>query len=209
MQHFSICKTLIGGHSQRRKHERYSTVVKSIEIIGEHNSEVCNVRQVTSGCAVSDVVGHYSVNEAVVIRLSHSKTVKAYVAWNFNKTIGLKLRDQDNLAAILLGHEARGSQFCIYPLNFLAHGAITTSQEVRNVLIENISQTGIRILSGIQFIVGSAVKLEIPDLASETAIVRWSSAGITGLSFDSELKLVSLRQWLNAHCNPLCGNLQT
>ena len=54
--------------------------------------------------------------------------------------------------------------------------------------------------------VGSAVKLDIPNLASETAIVRWSNDGITGLSFVSELRLISLRQWLDAHRHPYAGS---
>ena len=205
MQHFSICKSLMGHHSQRRTHERHSTVVKSIRIISEHSVEVCNVRQVTSGCAVADVSSNYSLNEAVTLDLSHSKTVKAYVGWAFNKTIGLKLRRQDDLAAISLGHGAKGSQFCKYPLDFLAEGNVLVGQEVRNVLIENISQTGIRILCGMEIPVGSAVKLDIPNLASETAIVRWSNDGMTGLSFVSELRLISLRQWLDAHRHPYAG----
>ena len=107
MHHFSICKALTGHQSQRRTHERHSTVVGSIRIISEHSVEVCHVRQVTAGCAVADVSRNYILNEAVTLDLSHSKTVKAYVGWAFNKTIGLKLRRQDDLAAISLGTEPK------------------------------------------------------------------------------------------------------
>lgn len=207
MQHFGICEALMGHHAQRRTHERHSTVIQSIRIVSENTVEVCWVRQVTSGCAVADVSGNYALNEEVVLNLSNAKTVKARVAWVLNKTIGLKLREQDQLAAVVSGLDAKGSQFSKYPLNFLAEGSVSTGQEVHNVLIENISQTGIRILCGTVFPVGSALEINVPNLASETAIVRWSNAGITGLSFDSELELVRLRSWLNAHRHPHLGIL--
>lgn len=169
--------------------------------------EVCNVRQVTSGCAVADVSGNYALTQEVVLNLSYAKTVKAHVAWAFNKTIGLKLCRQDDLAAVLLGHEAKGSQFCKYPLSFLAEGCVSTDQQTHNVLIENISQTGVRILCSTDFPVGLALELNVANLASETAIVRWSNAGITGLSFTTELGLADLRYWLNAHRHPHAGIL--
>lgn len=202
MQHFKICDSPVGPGEQRRTLERYATVVQSVTIISENNEEMCNVRQVTTGCAVADVSGNYRPNDLVILALSQSKTVKANVTWAFNKSIGLKFCRLDDLAVILLGQAAKSLQLNRHHLNFLAEGSVVIGDEVRNVLIEDISQKGIRILCGIELQISLTVVMHIAGLASISATVRWSNDGITGLSFDSEIDLKSLRQWLNSHRNP-------
>ena len=164
------------------------------------------MRQVTSGCAVADVSGNYRPNDVVILALSQSKTVKANVTWAFNKSIGLKFCRPDDLTVILLGHASKSLQLCRHHLNFIAEGSVLIGHELRNVIIEDISQKGIRILCGIDLPVGFVVGIHVPGLTSISATVRWSNAGITGLSFDKEIDLISLRQWLNAHrhLDPVC-----
>ena len=202
MQHFKICDSLVGQGEQRRTLERYATVVQSVTILSEDHEEVCNVRQVTAGCAVADVAGNYRPNDVVILAIAQSKTVGANVTWAFNKSIGLKFDRADDLTVILLGQATKSLQLNRHHLNFLAEASVLIGDDARNVLIEDISQKGVRILCGIELSVGSAVEMHIPRLASISAIVRWSNTGITGLSFDSEIDLKSLRQWLNAHRHP-------
>ena len=202
MQHFKICDSPVGQGDQRRMHQRYATVVQSVTIISENNEEVCNMRQVTSGCAVADVSGNYRPNDVVILALSQSKTVKANVTWALNKSIGLKFYRPDDLAVILLGQAAKSLQLKRHHLDFLAEGSVAIGDEVRNALIEDISQKGIRVLCGIELQIGLTVVMHILGLASKSSTVCWSNDGITGLSFDSEIDLKSLRQWLNAHRHP-------
>ena len=199
MQHFKIYDASVSQDEQRRMYERYPTVLEAVKIVSERNEEVGRLRGIFSDCAVADVSGFYRGGEEIVLDLTDKKSIKARVAWALNKSVGLKLRTPIDLAVILLGYEAKSLQFCRHELNFLADGKIVIGPKNRNILIEDISQGGIRILCGVDLLIGSTIDVYVTGLTSVSATVRWSNAGKTGLSFHDEIDFNVLQQWLNAH----------
>lgn len=187
---------LLSDSDDRRGNERYVTILKISKVVRKCGEELCVLRNLSTQGAKADVAEPYNVGEDVVLNLRQDETVSARVAWVSNKSIGLvfhKPIDLDTVLANLSADEKRGGGPRV---NTLAEAKILMGSDWHEILIENLSQKGARILGGFKLHCGSPLSLELEGIGLIPAVVRWSDMSIAGLSFNCTLPLWDLMRWI-------------
>ena len=180
----------------RRRNERHVTILKISKVVRKCGEELCVLRNLSTQGAKADVAEPYHVDEEVLLNLRLGEVIRARVAWVSAKSIGLVFYQPIELETVLANLCAEEQRVSGPRVNTLAEATIMLGSDRHEILIENLSQKGARILGGFKLQNGSALSLELEGIGLIPAVVRWSDMSIAGLSFNHVLPLWDMMRWI-------------
>lgn len=173
----------------RRRDERHVTILKVSKVVRKCGEELCVLRNLSTQGAKADVAEPYLVDENVILNLRLGESIDARVAWVSDKSIGIVFHQPIDLETVLTNLCAEEQRTGGPRVSTLAEGRIQLGSDWHDILIENLSQKGARILSGFNLQTGTSVCLDLEGIGAIPAVVRWSDMSIAGLSFNIVLPL--------------------
>lgn len=180
----------------RRKSERHVTILKVAKVVRESGEELCVLRNLSTQGAKADVAGPYRIDENVVVKLRLGEPIKAQVAWVSGRSIGMVFCEPVDPETVLANIRSDEKRLSGPRVDILAEGKIIVGNETHEILIENLSQKGARILGGFDLPTAISLSLELEGLGVIPAVIKWSESGISGLAFNTVLSIWDMMRWI-------------
>ncbi len=179
----------------RRRGKRFITIFRVGKITRSTGDELCMLRNMSEGGAMANVASLFHVGEHLTLNLRLEERVEAEVVWVRDGVIGLAFTKPVDLAALLAtsapaGPRPRAPRLCV-----AAQGKLHVDHEVYRIVTTDVSQSGAKLFVGVPLPCSARVGLWIDGLPQQTGIVRWSSNGMIGVSFNQVIKIWDLTQW--------------
>lgn len=183
----------------RRGSKRHVTILKVSKVVRKCGEELCVLRNLSTQGAQADVAEPYNVDENVFLNLLLGESIGARVAWVNSRSIGMVFHQPINLETVLANLCAEEKRAGGPRVNTLAEGRILLGSDSHEILIENLSQKGARILGGFKLQTGTSLCLDLEGIRAIPAVVRWSDMSIAGLSFNIVLPLWDMMRWIKTY----------
>lgn len=180
----------------RRRNVRHVTILKVAQVVRQSGEELCVLRNLSTQGAKADVAEPYDMNEEVIVKLRLGEPIRARVVWVSGRSIGMVFCEHIDPQIVLANICADEKRLSGPRVNILAEGNIIMGSDTHEILLENLSQKGARILGGFKLLPGTDLSLELEGLGSIPAIVRWSDLGISGLAFNTVLSIWDMMRWI-------------
>lgn len=181
---------------ERRQNERHVTIFKVAKVVRQSGEELCVLRNLSTQGAKADVAEPYYRNEEVIVKLRLGEPIRARVVWVSGRSIGMVFCEHIDPQIVLANICADEKRLSGPRVNILAEGNIVLGHDTHEILLENLSQKGARILGGSKLLPGTDLSLELEGLGIIPAVVRWTDLGISGLAFNTVLPVWDMMRWI-------------
>lgn len=181
--------------AERRTSERHVTIYHPGKIVLGDVEELCLVRNISTSGAMAQVGSDYCVGNGLILYLRVDEPIPGAVAWVRDGHIGIAFSAPIDLS-VRLGPVAPGMLRPRAPrLNVPAEAHAQIGDNIVPVTLADISQNGAKLCCGTVKLNGGDIKLTIDGLGTFTSIVRWSRAGMAGVSFLRTIPIWDLNSW--------------
>ncbi|WP_293881395.1 PilZ domain-containing protein [Sphingomonas sp.] len=190
----SVVPGAIAG--ERRNSERHMTIFRAGKIAHRDRENLCLVRNISNGGAMAQVFQDLTVDDRITLDLRLEERISARIVWARAELVGLAFDQPIDMAEVLRSELAHGQRRRAPRVNVDATGRLQIGELFHAVAIDNVSQTGTRILCPEPLEVGAEVRLWIDGLGPMLSFVRWTSNGIAGLAFCRSVSIWDLTTWV-------------
>lgn len=156
------------------------------------------LRNISKGGAMAHVTSLFAPNEEIMLDLRLDEGMAAHVGWVREKTIGLVFSEQIDLSRILGAPGPAGPKPRAPRLRVAAQGRLQVGQDIHQIVMTDISQTGAKLFVGLKIESGTEARIWIDGLPARMGVVRWFTDGMSGVSFDRQLEVKELNDWAQA-----------
>jgi len=181
----------------RRSDERHLTLFRVGTIVTADRRELCLVKNISAGGVLIRAYCKLDPDMAVQVELKEGQPAAGRVSWIRGTDAGITFDKRVDVIALLKasgdGPRPRMPRIEVKCIGFVREGAI-----VHRALIRNVSQGGVSVEVAKPLTIGADVTVSLPDLAPQSAIVRWNEDGRFGIGFNSVLPLADLVAWLHS-----------
>lgn len=192
-----------GGIVERREDARHIAVMRVAKLHTAHGEELCLVRNISEGGLKARVWSDLGVGASLTAEFKSGHHVPGEVVWQQDDHIGMRFREDGNVALILGGDEdpAPGFQPRAPRIQLEVPARIRIGARYYRVMLRDISQGGVKIrpASADGWVEGEpAVTLALAGLAPIEGILRWHHPEIAGIAFNNPIPLDTLARWIAA-----------
>lgn len=182
----------------RREGERHLTLFRVGTMIVDGRRELCLIKNISAGGAMLRLYsGSIRVGQAMTVELKCGQPLSGKVAWVREPNVGLVFPKPIDVVAMLSQSEDGPRP----RMPRIETNCFCTLREGANIVRAracDISQGGIKVETSHQFASNAEVVVSLPGLAPQPGLVRWSSDGCVGITFNKLLPLPALIEWLKA-----------
>lgn len=182
----------------RREGERHLTLFRVGTMVVGGRRELCLIKNISAGGAMLRLYSEsIRLGSALTVELKCGQPLSGKVAWVQSPNVGLVFDKPIDVIAMLSQSEdgprprmprIETSSFCT-----LRDGA-----NIVRARACDISQGGIKIETAASFARNAEVVVSLPGLPPQPGVVRWTSEGCAGVTFNRLLPLPALIDWLKA-----------
>lgn len=184
-----------GKLPDRRGGERHMTLYRVGSIMIADRRELCLIKNISAGgmmirayCAIPD-------ETVVSVELKSGQPVQGKVSWTRDQHAGIifdqKIDVIDILSASMDGPRPRLPRIEVSGFATLREGSTTL-----RVKLSDISQGGVKVECSTLMPSGADVIVTLPGWSAQPGVLRWSSDGYIGVTFNRLLPLHELVEWL-------------
>ena len=180
----------------RREGERHITLFRVGTMVVDRRRELCLIKNISAGGAKLRLyAGNIGIGQRLTVELKCGHPLTGQVTWVREANIGLAFDAPIDVIAMLSQSEdgprprmprIETSSFCT-----LREGATIVRAKACD-----ISQGGVKVETGASFAPNAEVVVSLPGLPPQPGVVRWTSEGCAGITFNRLLPLPSLIEWL-------------
>ena len=182
----------------RREGERHLTLFRVGTMVVDGRRELCLIKNISAGGAMLRLYSEsIRLGSELTVELKCGQPLTGKVAWVQSPNVGLVFNKPIDVIAMLSQSEdgprprmprIETSSFCT-----LRDGA-----NIVRARACDISQGGIKVETAASFARNAGVVVSLPGLPPQPGVVRWTSEGCAGITFNRLLPLPSLIDWLKA-----------
>lgn len=185
------------AQSNRRTGDRQMTLFRVGSIIVGERRELCLVKNISVGGALIRAYCKLEPDQRIEIELKERQPAAGQVSWVRGSDAGIAFDDPVDVVDLLKttsdGPRPRMPRVEVSCVGFVREGAT-----LHRAVLHNISQGGVSVETANPLTVGAEVAVSLPDLAPQSAVVRWSDGERYGITFNTVLSLAGLVEWLHA-----------
>jgi hypothetical protein len=179
----------------RRKDERYLSLLRVGALVVEGRRELCLVRNVSAGGMLIRPYSPIAAGAAVSIELKHGETVSGTATWVADGLVGLTFDQPIDVIALLTCSES-GAQPRMPRIELNCTAWVREDADVYRTRTVNISQGGICVAGDPRIRVDADVIVSLPGLEPLAGLVKWKEADRYGIGFNRVLPLNELMGFL-------------
>jgi len=183
---------------ERRTGERHIKILRVGTLVVDGRHELCLIRNISAGGLMAHVYSPLTPGQKVTVELKTNQPLPGQVVWVNEGNAGIRFAAPMDVSDFLAnpavmdnGWRPRTPRVEIDRMATLRAGARTTWVQVRD-----ISQSGVKLECEAPPAQGEEIVLTIEGFRPLHGVVRWSSQGHCGVSFNQLIPFADLVDWL-------------
>jgi hypothetical protein len=162
-------------------------------------SDICVVRNVSPNGLSARVYRKLSVGDQVEIEFRSGELLAGNMVWEEEGDVGIVFPRPIDVAQVLATRWCTAGKRRALPRVMVeCAGVLSDGLRSIDVMLRDISQGGASLESNGRAAGLGKVQLSLPDLPPIAAVVRWTSGGSLGVSFNECLAFETLARWIQA-----------
>jgi hypothetical protein len=182
----------------RRKGERYFSLLRVGALIVDGRRELCLIRNVSAGGMMIRPYSPIQQGARVTVELKHGVTVSGEAQWADNTLVGVRFDEPIDVVALLTKSDD-GPQPRMPRIALDCFVSVRQEADVHRSRAINISQGGICISTYAEFDIGGHVIISIPGLMPSAGVVKWHDGEFYGIGFNRVFPVDELMSFLQNH----------
>lgn len=184
--------------SERREGVRHSTVFRVGVLHSGDAQELCLIKNISAGGLMAQVYRQVPVGEAVRIEMKTGHVLEGNVVWEAASKIGVEFPSPIAVEPILTTRHLTLSGARIRPprIPVACNLKLQDGAGFHSGRLCNISQGGAAVRTAKPLRGPGSAVLMLPDLPPFKAVVQWMNGDVAGLSFNDDVALGTLVQWI-------------
>lgn len=183
------------GRPERRKGERYFSLLRVGALVVEGRRELCLIRNISAGGMMIRPYSLIRTGTEVSVELKHGVAVNGLAQWGDNGLIGVTFLEPIDVVALLTnsadGPQPRMPRIALdCPISVRQDATVYRSRGI------NISQGGICVRLDADLEVGSQVIISTPGLQPTGGVVKWQDGDFYGIGFNRVFPVDELMDFL-------------
>jgi len=187
--------------AESRSSDRHLTLFRVGSIFIGETRELCLVKNISAGGALIRAYCSLETGQKLTVEIKEGRPVSGRVSWLRGSDFGIEFDSPIDVVELLTpdseGRRPRMPRAETSCIGFVREGAV-----VHRAQILNISQGGISAEIPNALTMGGDVTVSLTGLPPQQGVVRWSSSGRYGISFNTVIGLPMLIDWLHRTQNP-------
>lgn len=171
------------GRPERRKGERFFSLLRVGALIVDGRRELCLIRNVSAGGMMIRPYSPVVQGTRVSVELKHGVTVSGEAQWTDKGLVGVSFDEPIDVVALLTksedGPQPRMPRIALDCLVWVREGA-----DVHRSRAINISQGGICVRMDDDLDLGAHVIISTPGLSPTAGVVKWRDGEFYGIGFN-------------------------
>lgn len=183
------------GRPERRKGERYFSLLRVGALIVDGRRELCLIRNISAGGMMIRPYSLIHTGTEVSVELKHGVTVNGLAQWADNGLIGVTFHEPIDVVALLTssadGPQPRMPRIALdCPISVRQDATVYRSRGI------NISQGGICVRLATDLDAGAHVIISTPGLQPTAGVVKWQDGDFYGIGFNRVFPVDELMSFL-------------
>jgi hypothetical protein len=183
------------GRPERRKGERYFSLLRVGALIVDDRRELCLIRNVSAGGMMIRPYSPVQQGVRISVELKHGVTVSGEAQWADNGLVGVSFDEPIDVVALLTksedGPQPRMPRIALDCLVWVRQDA-----DVHRSRAINISQGGICVRMDDEIDIGAHVIISTPGLSPTAGVVKWQDGEFYGIGFNRVFAVDELMSFL-------------
>jgi hypothetical protein len=140
-----------------------------------------------------------TLNAEASLRVADEQPVKGYIAWVNGDNAGISLHEELDAATLLrVQQKLRPNKRRALPrMNVEGSAVLRSNGRVHRASVRDISSSGARVCLASDLGAGDRTIIELADLPSINAYVRWSDGEEVGLAFETPIPMQIIAHWID------------
>jgi hypothetical protein len=183
---------------ERRKQERYITILRVALIHAGDAKELCVVRNISAGGLSARVYRRFEVGEAVEVEFRSEERLVGIVKWVRGFEIGISFAEAIEVDAVLVSRWASedGRKQRLPRVELQCRCQLRIGSRFYLATLQDISQGGAKLLLARPAEGTADAILTLPDLGWLEGSLRWTHGATVGISFNERLPFEVLVHWI-------------
>lgn len=194
---FSFADT-VPGPSERRREERYITILRVGTLIIDGRRELCLMRNISAGGLMAHVYSPVKEGQRVTVELKSNQAIGGTIVWVRGANAGIGFDESVDIAALLANPAVldNGWRPRLPRVEVARWGTLRAGARTWRVQTRDISQGGVKIVVEQAFELDEEVVLTLDHFRPLPGTVRWQNEGACGLAFNQLIPFEELIAWL-------------
>jgi hypothetical protein len=180
---------------ERRKGERYLSLLRVGALLIDGRQELCLVRNVSAGGMLIRPYSPVALGTVVTIELKHGETVSGVVKWIEDGLVGISFDAPIDVVA-LLASSAEGPQPRMPRIELGCTAWVREDADIHRTRTVNISQGGMCVEGSAELRIDADVIVSLAGLGPIAGVVKWQEAERYGIGFNRVLAVNELMDFL-------------
>ena len=199
-QRIQVASADVGSPPERRRQIRQLALLRVALLHAGGVSDICVVRNVSPNGLSARVYRKLSAGDQVEVEFRSGESLPGSVVWEEEYDVGIVFPRPIDVAQVLASRwSGEASKRRALPRIMVdCPGQLSDGLRSLDVRLRDISQGGASLESRGPAAELRNVRLSLPDLPPIAGVVRWTSDGSLGVSFNECLAFETLARWIQA-----------
>jgi len=189
---------------ERRKEERYTLILRAGLLEQNGKTAFCIVKNISVRGVQLKVYARPVLDTEASLRVADEHPVTGRIAWIKNDTVGIILHQELDAPTLLrVRQKLRPNRRRAFPrMSVDASALLRTGGRVHRANVRDISSMGARVRADVTLNAGDRLIVELADLPSMKAYVRWVDSDEAGLTFETPIPMQIIACWIEGRAAP-------
>jgi hypothetical protein len=183
---------------ERRKEARYTLILRAGVLEQHGRSFFCLVTNISVSGLELKFYSRPELDADVLLRVADEPPVKGRIAWIKEDRAGISFHEELDAPTLLRVRQklTPNRRRAIPRMSVEASASVRASGRTLRAVVCDISSLGARVRTDIALTAGDRTVVELDDLPSIHAYVRWSAGQDSGLVFETPIPMQIIAHWI-------------
>jgi hypothetical protein len=184
---------------ERRKEARYTLILRVAILEQAGKSSFCLVKNISNTGVQLKIYSQPDIDVKTVLRIADEHALEGCIAWIKGDTAGVSFEEELDAPTLLrVQQKLRSNRRRAIPrLSIEAFALLRTGGRTFQATVRDLSSLGARVRTASAIAASDRVFVQLRDLPSIAAYVRWTDGDEAGLVFETPIPMQIIAQWVS------------
>jgi hypothetical protein len=184
---------------ERRKEARYTLILRAAILEQAGKSSFCLVKNISNTGVQLKVYSHPEIEAKAILRVADEHALEGRIAWVRDDTAGVSFEEELDAPTLLrVQQKLRSNRRRAIPrMGIEAFALLRTGGRTFQANVCDVSSLGARVRTASALAPGDRVVVDLRDLPSIAAYVRWTDGDEAGLVFETPIPMQIIAHWVS------------
>jgi hypothetical protein len=184
---------------ERRKESRYTLILRAGVLEQEGKTSFCLIKNISTTGVQLKAYSQVFLDRGALLRVGDEQPVTGSVAWTDGDIVGISLHEELDTATLLRVQQKLRSnkRRAFRRMSVESSALLRTGGQVHRATVQDISSLGARVRGYARLRIGDRTIIELADLPSINAYVRWADGEDVGLAFETPVPIQIIANWID------------